>query len=54
MRECIGKRLREEYEREVGKRLNEARMTVGEGANINDVFSVFKDVVLLSQMFKLK
>lgn len=54
MRGWIGKRLREEYESKVGKRLNEARITVGERANVNDVFSVFKDVVPLSPMFKLK
>lgn len=39
------KEVREEYERKVCERLREARMTVEEGISVNDVFSVFRDVV---------
>lgn len=36
----------EVYGRRVSEKLSKARMSVREGANVNDVFNVFKDVVM--------
>lgn len=41
----IGMELVEEYGRNVGERLSEARLTVREGTSVNNMYRVFKDVV---------
>ncbi len=40
------KEVREEFEKKVCEKLGEARTTVGEETNVNDVFYVFKEVVM--------
>ncbi len=40
------KEVREEYEKKVCEKLREARMTVGEETSVNDMFNVFKEVVM--------
>ena len=40
------KEVREEYERKVGVRLREASVSVREETSVNEVFSVFKEVVM--------
>ncbi len=40
------KKVREEYENKVCEKLREARMRVGKETSVNDVFNVFKVVVM--------
>ena len=39
------KKVKEEYERKVCRKLTEARLKVEEGASISEVFRMFKDAV---------
>ena len=45
MKRLDRKEVKEKYERKVYERLSEARMTVGEGVSVSDVFRVLKDAV---------